>query len=64
MESILSNDTLFTKQELSSFLKVSTRTVERYCSSGKFPRGFKISGARRWKKSDVLDAIENRESVA
>ncbi|WP_431192319.1 helix-turn-helix transcriptional regulator [Rhodopirellula bahusiensis] len=55
---------MFTKQELSSFLKVSTRTVERYCSSGKFPRGFKISGARRWKKSDVLDAIENRESVA
>lgn len=48
-----SNCRLVSAKTLGKILSLSTRSVWRYRSSGLLPKPAKISGAIRWKLSDI-----------
>ena len=47
------NDALVNCRTLAKMLSTSTRSVWRYRSSGHLPKPVQISGAIRWKLSDI-----------
>ena len=53
MNEINESTRLLTAKDLASILSTSVRSIWRYRSSGCLPKTIKISGAIRWKQSDI-----------
>lgn len=47
------NTQLLTAKALAKILSTSVRSIWRYRSSGRLPKTVKISGAIRWRQSDI-----------
>ncbi len=52
-ENINQNCQLLSAKALSKLLQTSVRSIWRYRASGHLPKTVKISGAIRWKMSDI-----------
>jgi len=48
-------------QELALYLKLNEKTAYRLASEGKLP-GFKVGGSRRFKRVDIKQWIERKNS--
>lgn len=55
---------LLTKKQVSEILKISTRSLDRLIEKGDFPRGLKLGGVPRWKRSTVEEAIDMLDQPA
>ena len=51
------NTQLLTAKALAKILSTSVRSIWRYRSSGRLPKIVKISGAIRWRQSDIDEWI-------
>ena len=49
---------LLTVEDLEQMLRVDRRTVMRLCKRGLLPKPMKLGGGNRWRKEDVLDALD------
>ena len=49
---------LLTKKQVSEILKISTRSLDRLIEKGHFPKGLKLGGVPRWRRSVVDEAID------
>ncbi|MBY0405736.1 MAG: helix-turn-helix domain-containing protein [Cyanobacteria bacterium] len=57
---------LLTLEELSQFLKISTRTVYRMLENNELPFALKIKGSWRFKRSDVeawLEGLKQHSTI-
>ena len=54
-------ETLFTINELASYLKMRPITIYKHAAAGKLP-GFKVGAAWRFKKSTIDKWIEAQEN--
>ena len=52
----MSEDEIMTVKELAEYLKIAEKTAYRFAAEGKVP-GFKVGGAWRFKKSEVIKWI-------
>lgn len=48
-----SGESLLTKKQLADLLKLSPRSIDRKIDAGEFPRGLKLGGAVRWRRSVI-----------
>jgi excisionase family DNA binding protein len=46
-------NTFLRKADLARLLQVSRRTIDRWISNGRFPRGRRIGGTKRWLRADL-----------
>lgn len=49
---------LLTVEDLELILKVHARTVMRLCKKGHLPKPMKLGGGNRWRKEDVVAALD------
>ncbi|NUF50626.1 helix-turn-helix transcriptional regulator [Gilliamella sp. ESL0250] len=57
---------LLTIKELEDLLKISRRTIDRYCKNPdiNFPKKIKIGKNSRFKRTEIEDWLENQRLVA
>ena len=55
-----SNDSLFTVQELASYLRMKPLTIYKHASAGRLP-GFKVGAHWRFKRDTINKWIEDQE---
>lgn len=60
MPTILTDDGVFTVQELAKYLRMKPLTIYKHASSGKLP-GFKIGSHWRFKKKTINNWIQDQE---
>lgn len=53
---------LLTIDDLEQILRVHRRTVMRLCKKGFLPEPMKLGGGNRWRREDVLDALDVLDS--
>jgi len=44
---------LMTVRDMADELRVSTKTIDRLCDSGKIPEPTKLGGSRRWRRAEI-----------
>ncbi len=49
---------LLTPQEVANLFKVNAKTVTRWARAGKLPAVFTLGGHRRFRVSDVVEAMK------
>jgi len=56
------DDPLFTPREVAEMLRVDPKTVSRWAEQGKLPALRTLGGHRRFRRSDLNDAIAKANS--
>ncbi|MDV6034083.1 MAG: AlpA family transcriptional regulator [Phycisphaera sp. RhM] len=51
-------DEFFTKKQIAGILKISTRSLDRLIEREDWPKGVKLGGVPRWRRSVVNSAID------